>query len=146
MKRAQVETMGLMIIVILIVIGALLYLRFGILQSEPTTSVDKIQNIQAINLINAIMNIQICEELSVKEVVVSCENSENIQCCNTLEPEISSILGKTADFNNQFFILKNNVQIIQIPEELVCEAGIASPSYTFTGSGDVYEAYFMLCQ
>ena len=145
MKKEQIEIMGLMIIVILIVIGALLYLRFGILQSKQVTTENKIQNIQAINLINALMNIQICEELTLKETVVKCQNDPQSDCCQTLNGKINEILDTTTEFDYDFYITKNEEIILQLPEILVCETGIRSPSFTFTDSGTPYESYFTLC-
>ena len=147
MKKGQIEMMGLVIIVILIVIGGLFYLRFGILGKRSNIEVSNTQNIQAINLINALMNTQICGNETVKQTIIACSNGKEIGCstdpCNYLEQNLVTIIDLATDFNYKLFITKNDVTIKEIG---TCSQGITSPKYTFTDQGSVYESHFMLCK
>src|SRR3989344_8037529 len=92
-KRGQTEMLGLVIIVILIVIGALFYVRFGILgkSGERQQKENTINAIQAYNLMNAIMNVKVCGNVSIREGFALCKNNGNLcdeNACTYLDNEI----------------------------------------------------------
>ena len=63
LKKAQIEMIGLVIVVILITIGLLLYIKFGVFREESSANEDPtLEYIYSTNLMGAIFNIKICED------------------------------------------------------------------------------------
>lgn len=147
MNKGQIEIMGLLIVVILIVMGAMFYVKFVVLAKKPVDQTSK-QNIQATNLINAIMNIRVCDNtVTIKESFTLCGNNEPVcneqNSCKYIQDQLVPIIDSTLDFKYSFYVKKIDEEIIKI--ENCGDEATASPSYTFSDKGTIYEAYFMLC-
>lgn len=144
-KKAQIEMMGLLIIVILIVVGVFFYVSF-VLNKPSEIPKTNVESIQARNLMNAVMNIQICENVTMKEAVVLCDRNEllcNEDSCRYIEENINNIVGDLIKKQYAFVVERNGEKMdITVGE---CDFGVNSPSYLFSESGIEYQAYFKLC-
>ena len=132
--------MGLLIIVILIVVGGLFYVGFVLMNPQDAPK-SNIESIQARNLMNAVMNVEVCEN-SVKQAVVLCNNGD-VNICGCIEDEIPLIVGDLLNQDYSFIVEKGDeIEVIKVGS---CETGINSPSYLFSDAGIEYNAYFKLC-
>jgi len=119
MKNGQIEMIGLVMVVILIVISALLYLKFGILGKKEVKQETTIETSYVINTLTALTNIQICESnpIKFKDVVSACLNQQNIcetEACNYLKTQTEIIMGSIGISNKykySLFIEKENNRI-----------------------------------
>ena len=144
MKKAQIEIVGLLIVVILIVLGGIFYLKFAVLNKKPVEQTSR-QNIQATNLINALMNIRLCDnKFTMKESLILCGNKELLcdeDACNYIKDQLK-LIDDNIDYKHSFYVKKDQDKIINIEG---CEEGIASPASSFSDKGTYYEAYLLLC-
>ncbi len=147
MKKGQIEIMGLLIVVILIIMAAMFYVKFVVLAKKPVDQTSR-QNIQATNLINAIMNLRVCDNtVTIKDSLILCGNKEPVcneqDSCKYIEDQLVPIIDLTLDYKHSFYVKKGDEEIIKIDN---CNnTGIASPAYTFSDKGTIIESYFMLC-
>ena len=95
MKKGQLEMIGLMIIVIILVLGGLFYLRFALTPEEKKEDT----SVQAYNLMNAVLNVYICGNTSLRSAIVSCDLGESI-CDND------------CDFNGDYSFFSNQLDDI----------------------------------
>ncbi len=92
MKKAQTETMGLAIIVVLLLVIGLIALRFMI-QSTPVVSQDSYLSSKANNLANAIIKANVCTG-TFEQAIIACCNNElfcNIDACSLVQSEINNL-------------------------------------------------------
>jgi len=146
MKKGQTEMLGFVVIVILIVIGALLYVRFGVLGGDEgrKTKEDTITSIQGYNLMNAVMNVKICEDVSVREGLVKCRSNEQLcgmDACAYLDEEIDNLVS-VATHKDYSFMVNSSGWSYNLGE---CDYGVASYPYIYNLKGDSYRAVFKLC-
>jgi hypothetical protein len=120
MKRAQMEIMGLVIIVILLIVGVLFALKFVVLK-EPSTVRQNYANTQlASNFGIAMMSSSSgCRQTSIKTLLIDCaENAfvggsiscgNGLKSCEYVNNTITTIVNSTlVSWNKQFYI---NAQI-----------------------------------
>lgn len=101
-KRAQMEIMGLAIIVLLIGIGLLFALQYSL--KKPTTTVQKTkESILAANLLTTLLNTNTeCNNRMIKELLQDCVLGRPIDCgeptpkpCDFVKAKTQFILQKT---------------------------------------------------
>jgi len=93
MKKAQMETFGLMIVVVIILVAALIALRFLIISSSPVQN-NEFLSIKANNIANSIKNADLCNS-NFENAIINCCNKENFcdqDACKLVSKEIESIL------------------------------------------------------
>lgn len=147
MKKAQTEMIGLVVVVILIVIGALFYVKFVVLggKGEEKHKGELIGSIQAYNLMNAIMNIKICSNVSVRDGIVMCKNKEELcekDACTYLNEEIDKIV-KSAIYKDYSLNVSSSGWVYELGEG--CKFGVTSYAYIYTVKGETYRAVFRIC-
>jgi hypothetical protein len=106
MKKAQMETFGLMIIVVILIVAALISLRFIIL-SNGTSQNQELLSIKANNLANSIKNADLCNQ-NFENAIINCCNKESFcdqDACKLVSKEIELIL--TYQDEKTYFEAKN---------------------------------------
>lgn len=138
--KGQTETVGLIVIVLLLLIVGVIFIRFSLLE-KPEVYSDLRTNIQASNLLNAIMKAD-SERGKLKEVMAGCR--ENKEDCSYFENEIKKIVKNLFDAGTNFDFAGygDGKEIIKIEG---CKAGIYS-SYPYTKDNVFYEAKLRICK
>lgn len=152
-KRGQIEMIGLVIVVILIVIGLLLYLRFSVFRQEQPEKDNSLDLVYINNLMVSIFNIRICNEnpVKVEEVLVMCLDSpENIFCgekrvCEYAKDEIKKIMTSFSfrDYKKTSISIERGNDVVDITSD--CEFGIKSYTTIVTPDNSYYTANFKVC-
>ena len=145
MKNGQIEMMGLVIIVILIILGGLLFVRFGLQGQEPRQETS-IQTAQTYHLLNAMLKIELCPKTSIKRAIGACNNGQNAcnqEACQLLKTEIGKILEETSYKKTAFYVYNNDAEVIKIND---CKYGTASPPYFFKDENKDYEIVLKQCK
>lgn len=92
MSKAQTETMGLAIIVVLLLVIGLIALKFMI-QGTPIVSQDSYLSSKANNLANSIIKANVCTG-NFEQAIVACCNNEafcNIDACSLVQSELNNL-------------------------------------------------------
>lgn len=108
-KRSQTEILGLVILVVLLTIGALFYVKYGILSEQPTrdTTID-LQ--RAVFIASAISRVNICTNVSLQEAIAYCDSGEIIcreNACNVIKRNVPEIIDVA--FAGEFVISNSGV-------------------------------------
>ncbi len=151
MSRSQIEMIGLVVVVIIIAIGFLLYIKFGVLRDQSNAEDPTIEVAYLTNLMGAVLNIKVCDQAPVKveEALIKCY--ENEPFCDASEPciyvksEIEEIIGSVGlkNYKNySVWIEKGSDKVDIIPR---CETGILSHTTLVTANNEHYTAYFRVC-
>jgi len=145
MKKAQMEVIGLVIIVILILVGVLMFVRFVVLapQSSQKTT---IESLEANNLLSALLKTTICE-ISVLDAIKECQQATTIcnqNACTYTEDKIQEIMEASLDVKTDYKIevLTNNNPLFNLGS---CERGINSAPYSIPSQGVTYTIKLKLC-
>ncbi len=91
----QIDIIGLMIVVILIIIGGLFYIKYGVLGEKDAVKDTTQDQLLAVNMLNAMLNVNTCggkERLA--DAFVSCFDSEKFceeEACNYAKRQIEEI-------------------------------------------------------
>lgn len=153
MKRAQIEMIGLVLVVVLLLLGALFYLRFGILDKENKREASTLKGTQAFHLTNALVKVRFCDT-SLEDVLIQCEEEPALAFCGRenacafLEQEIPKIvdplLHKNVGVRYTFFAQKGEEAFFRLQDTFGgCITGVNSPAYSFKGRR--YKVFFKLC-
>ena len=152
MKKGQMEMIGLVIIVILLIIGALFYVRFGVLGQTNKKEESTVKVTQAYNLMNALININICQDKPLKDALAQCKEEPtklfctNQDACTFAKKQIQLIvdplLHTTVGLDYTFQAKTGEDVYLTFGK---CETGTNSPPLRFTSNGKQYQAYFRLC-
>jgi len=103
MKKGQIETMGLVIIVILLVLIAIFSLSFLI---KPEQENEDILKLKANSLRSSILKITLCEDVNVKDEIENCLDGY-YQCinCDELKTEIIKMIEGSLENEKYDFIV-----------------------------------------
>ncbi|MDP1694233.1 MAG: hypothetical protein Q8L34_01715 [Candidatus Woesearchaeota archaeon] len=139
MKRGQMEMVGLLVIVILLLVLGVLFLKFSV-TPKSTTLADSRSSLESTRLLQALVLTTI-QGKSFQEYAVAC--SEDSAACTVLRQEIENIftilLKKGQKYS--FYLLYNDQNILRLEQ---CTLGVVS-SYPFTAIGGFYEVQLRLC-
>lgn len=136
--------MGLVIIVILIIFAALLFVRFGL--TKPPNEQSSIQTAQSYNLINAITNIQICDNQSIRQAIHKCNTNEplcNQEACSYTTQRINQIIQASTSKSMAFYAYNEQTELLNTGD---CTYGTASPPYFFKEENQEYETFIKVCK
>lgn len=148
-KRAQIEMVGLVVIVLLIVMGIIFFLKFSIQNKQSPLEKSTIESIEANNLLNALLKATVCdkEKISVEQAIEQCK--QNIEICDQspckfTKTKIEEIFKSSLDEKTTYTIeiLADNKQLIVIEN---CKSGIASSPYSIPSKGITYTINMKLC-
>jgi hypothetical protein len=136
-KRSQTEVIGLLVIVILLVVIALIYIRFSIATGTELPSTLR-SNIKVTNLLQALMNVDI-QETATQELSLECYYGH----CQNLEEFLHEIFVATLQPNEdyRFTLLAGGDEIFKIG---TCDKGIIS-RYPFIRDTIFLEATLLIC-
>ncbi len=98
MKKGQMEIIGLMVIVLLLLFGLLFYFKFA--NTEDTDIIGEAeQNLEVSNMLSAIKMYTVEEGVDVKDLVKNCVSGSQSDCdtVNVLIPEIIEAYGWTEE-------------------------------------------------
>ncbi len=103
LRKAQVETFGLLIIVILIVFIAIFIIRLSSLSADNSNNIK--DSIIANNVITSITKVTICQKQQFPSILKACYNhalSCNTDSCQLLSKELSSMLESSGFSKNEY--------------------------------------------
>lgn len=149
-KKGQIEMIGLVIVVILLVIGLLFYVKFGIFREDVKKDDSAAQSAYVTNLMGAILNIKVCESAPIKieQGIITCFNNEQLcgeEACSYLKEQIGEVI---ADIdlksykNYSIWITKGEENRTIINE---CKTGILAQTTIVAANREHYTTYFRLC-
>lgn len=144
MRKGQVEIMGLMIVVVLIIIGGVFYLKYCTTQPVNTQAEANIRQIQTINAVKALMNLKVCE-VDMKQAIYLCAN--DMQLCNEdaclyLNKFITEVYDKILEDDYLFVINKGESELLSIG---ACEFGVSSGPYLIEEQRSKFEITLKVC-
>ena len=107
MKKAQMEILGLAIVVVIILVAAVFIVRFGIKKPVDYRK-DFVRSETASNILNTFLNTNArdCSQLTMTELLQDCAQGRGIICpnnqdsCQYVEATASEIFTKTLDAQN----------------------------------------------
>ena len=149
------EIMGMMIIVIILVIAALFYVKFAVLQPKKEGASTLVQE-QAYNLMNAVLNVKVCwGNVSVRDAIKACKEGRYLLCgedaCIYIGDEIKTIVSMSMpkDYADYQFIAGKPVssgceQPFLDVKTKECKYGVTSPRYINVEAE--YCTIFKLCR
>lgn len=96
-KRSQIEIMGLLIIVILLILIGVIFVRFS-LSEKPNTMAEIRTNIKITNLLTAITHTTLCGRYSFSDAIIYCYTTNNDDLCGQpsctfIRTEIPKMIG-----------------------------------------------------
>lgn len=106
MKKAQVETMGLVIIVALLAFILVFVLQI-IAKPSPSNLNTRYMQLNADNLRGSILKTTICEDVNVRDEILSCNDFNDVQCsnlqdCNELKNVIKTIIENSLNVTRSY--------------------------------------------
>ena len=149
MKKGQIEMMGLVVAVIIIVIGLLFYLKYGVLNADKDKSADiNLDNAYVSNLMQAMFKVEICENTKFENVVEACFNNANIcstDSCSLLNTETSKIFGLFNDrrLKNYSFWIESSGDSKNLTNN--CKTGVLYSTMVKSADNKVYRANLRTC-
>ncbi len=139
MKRGQVEIMGLLIIVVLLLFAGMIFLRFYLM--KPASSLpDLRKNIQVTDMLTAVMH-STYQERRMSEALIICQEEGT---CAAVQQELTQIFRTIVQQGQKygFLVKKNEEPLFMVADG--CDIGIVS-SYPMTKGEDTYEARLIFC-
>ncbi len=150
MKKGQIEMIGLVIVVIILIIGGLLYLRFGVLGKKEVKKEAIVETAYLVNTLNSILNVKVCSNtISIQDGLTKCfEEGQNLcggEACDYLKDQIKDIItsvGLNDKYKYSFYIEMNN-EAIYINQQ--CEYGSKADIKVANAEGETYTANLQIC-
>ena len=124
MKKAQVEIMGLIIIVIILVFIAIFALSFII---KPKQANEDIIKVQANALRSSLLKTNLCKDVDVKDEIENCiDGYHSCMECDKLKIEIDKIIRSSLDNNYGYNLVIDN--FINIDDGCISKINAVSQS------------------
>jgi hypothetical protein len=138
--KAQIETMGLLIIVVIIVLVFLFVLAF--MRSSDVEDNNDFYSLKANNLMNAIKKVSVCNENMEDAIKACCDGYDfcGEDACDFVEENINIIIGSSIEENYYFEAKKDENVCISLGN---CEFGVSSSAF-FMPRG--YEMSLKICE
>ena len=115
MKKAQIEIIGLLLIVILLSVILVVFLRFA-LKSDTSSTPEARQSIIATTTIDSLIKTSFNDK-TFENLIYECYTGYN---CNILEKEINSIMSKLMPNKQFFYTFTSNEQVfLEIGENCI---------------------------
>lgn len=119
MAKAQVEIIGLVLILVLVGLGMLFAVKYVFLKPESEIKEDFTQRSIAQNLLDAMLDVNTkCKGETIQNLLIDCNNYKFIDCgepsCEYVKGQINEIFRKTLDeWNNKYYFEADKVKIGQ---------------------------------
>ncbi len=125
-KKAQAEIMGMLIFVIMLLLFGAIYLTLSLKRAPVDRKIDNKEYKSELyeHTLDVILNTNMCNKFSLKEVILDCGTSSNKISCNGkdsceaattfLNTTLSKIL-KKEEF--QFLVVKGDIEVINVTSE-----------------------------
>ncbi len=144
--KGQIETLGLLVIVILLVFIGIFALKFMSFDDRKVVD-ESFYSVKANNLLNAIQKATVCD-INMEKAIIACfeENSfcGRADVCTFVEEEINKIIDESLEEKVSF--IAEDSQYGNIGVEIVnCNNGISSVSSFIRSGYGVYELRVVLC-
>ena len=130
-KKGQVETMGLVVILILIVLIGLFFIKYSL--KDDVVSEDPYLSLKANAFLNSLSQVSIADG-DFNDLVVECCDNEP---CESVKNNVTYYGEKYLDEEFYFFLDCGGGGIIKVPEEDPC-FGVTSNIITFFGIDEMY--------
>lgn len=143
----QVEIIGLVVVVIIIVIGVLFYIGFGLKKAPQKES--SIEIGYASNLLSSVLNVQVCNNTKqISEAIVACFNDQQIcdmDACDYVKSETKVIMDRIdiKEFENYYFYAERGSEKKEFSKE--CKFGTQVDSKIVGPSNENYQVNLKLC-
>lgn len=105
MNKGQTEIMGMLIVVVLLMIAALLFVRFAVVGEKENPVDNSVKMIQAIHIREVVSRYSVCGNISVIDAFDVCLNDGRISAggcvnygCDELKKEIASIVEASSEY------------------------------------------------
>jgi len=113
MKKAQIETIGLVIIVALLAFILVFALQISA-KPSPNTLQTRYLQLNADNLRSSILKTTICPGISIRDEIVSCNNFNvprcpNLNTCDNLKNEIKLIIENSLNVTRNYKFEGGNI-------------------------------------
>lgn len=148
MKKAQIEVIGLAVIVIFLIVAGLFFVKLYLLKPEAESK--GVESTMANNLLNALLKTTICEDQNVFDGIKSCYEKSiicNKDACGFTQNKIEEILNLTLIPPWEYKLeIKANNKIIEDFDLGVCRTGIAAAPYSLPSRGVSYDISFKVCK
>ena len=113
MKKAQIETMGLVIIVALLAFILVFVLQI-LAKPSPSNLNTRYLQLNADNLRSSILKTTICENVNIKDEILNCNDFNDVQCdnlqdCNALKNVIKTIIEDSLNVTRSYEFKAGNV-------------------------------------
>lgn len=138
MRKGQIEFIGMVIIVILISLGFVFYIKFGILGKKVDEIGPAYQSVFASNAMGGVLNyVPRGDDKDMAEFLLSCSYGDNSVCVfvrSEIEKIFRVVMSK-GDFSRYYFYGSNDDGIfIEIDEDCKDRNGITSSEYLIKDS------------
>ena len=148
-RKAQVDIIGLMIVVILIVIGGLFYIKYGVLGEKKDTRDPSLDTNYAINLLNSVLNVNVCDQkVKFGDGFVECFNGGKIceeEACGYLKIQTKEIINSVGlkDYKQYSLWIEKSGETKYLAND--CKTGIKADELIKTVDNDEYTVNFRIC-
>jgi len=156
-RKAQLEIMGLAIVVVLISLIFLFVLSFNIAKEPNSNKNDFTQSQIAANTINSLLlTSTTCQGLDMTELIQDCASLSDVDCigndgiadsCDFVEREITSILDSTLKVwkkNYQLNAMQSSNALFQEISNGQCEGSLDSKTYPIPSIDNTGQIFVIL--
>jgi|SRR3989344_5016535 len=112
--KAQMEIMGLLIITIIVVLIILFVLYFTVFNQEQSNLPERLIEIRANNLRNALLKTTLCQDVSIQDEIANCYTGRSfcLASCDELNDKITNIIESSIEDNENYeFNVENFVKL-----------------------------------
>ena len=146
-RKGQVEMIGLVIVVLLIVVGGLFYVKFMMISDTNKPNIASHEDsIKANNLMGAIANVELCEgEYTVGEMfsMIGGLNGCGDKTADSYLMEEIPLIFEAVGVENYRFWVEEAGNVIFDTEG--CEYGLKSGSYALVVDGRYFKTHLRFC-
>ncbi len=151
MKKAQIEMVGLLVIVLILAISFIIAVTF-LIKPKSTNILDQSKNIVANSVLNALFSsdydLLASENKKIREKVIECINLNN--CEIEVKPKIERLLNKSLDNKKYYLIIKSDsTEIIRIQSSNLCNENtinkISSYNYVINPTTPLISSKLIIC-
>jgi hypothetical protein len=147
MRKGQVEIIGLMIVVVLIIVAGLIYVKFLMIDDANDGGLERHEDsIRSNNLMGAVANIRVCNgQYSIGEMfalIGGGEVCDGKPAEGYLSKEIPMIFEATGVRNYRFWVLEGTSVIFDTEG---CEYGVESGNYVLIVDGRQFQTHLRFC-